>query len=477
MSDKISKRADNFSKWYLDVIREADLADQAPVRGCVVFKANGYSVWEAIQAELDLKFKNSGHRNVYFPLLIPESFLNKEKEHIAGFSPELAVVTHAGGKELEEALVVRPTSEAIFGHMYSKWIKSYRDLPLLYNQWCNVMRWELRPRFFLRTSEFLWQEGHTAHETLAEAEEETKKMLKIYHQFLVQDCLLPSYSGLKPAHEKFPGAYDTYTLEGVMQDGKALQLCTSHNLGQNFSKAFDIKFLSRENVQEYVWTTSWGLSTRVIGSIIMAHGDDNGVIFPPKIAPISAVIVPIGLGDDEKSIKYIDDIIDLLSETIPKFKIRLDENNHMRPGERFHIWEAQGVPIRIEVGPNEIESKTVTLVRRDNRAKTNVPISGLKAGYNKAIDEFSTAIFARALKLRDDMTVEVDSYEEFKEIMKTKGGFIYAHWDGTYETAEKIKNETKATIRVIPTELEAKPGVCILSGKPSARRVIFAQAY
>ncbi|MBL0691854.1 MAG: proline--tRNA ligase [SAR324 cluster bacterium] len=479
MAKKITTRAQNFSTWYQDVIDAADLADQSPVRGCVTFKPHGFAVWENVQQKLDRAFKETGHRNAYFPMLMPESFIKKEQEHIKGFSPELAVVTHAGGKKLDEPLVVRPTSEAIIGYMMAKWIKSYRDLPLLLNQWCNVIRWEMRPRIFLRTSEFLWQEGHTAHESKQEAEQETLQMLEIYRKFLVEDCLIPVFTGKKPAHEKFPGALTTHSLEALMQDGKALQAGTSHNLGQNFSKVFDIKYLNQENKQEHAWTTSWGVSTRVIGGLVMVHGDDDGVIFPPNIAPVKVVLVPIWHNDNEEGQvrTMLDDCFKSLTEFIDPWQIEIDNQHNLRPTERFFHWVRKGVPIRIVIGANEVKANQLSIVLRHNRQKISISPNEIKSCVKNAIKQINKELYERALKFRDENLTRTDDYQEFKKIIKNKGGFVYAHWDGTTETAEKIKNETKATIRVIPNELEIETGRCIITNKPSPRRVLFAGAY
>lgn len=478
MAKNITSKASNFSQWYQDVIFHGDLADQSPVRGCIVFKPNGFALWENIQAKLDQKFKETGHKNAYFPLLIPESFLQKEKDHIEGFAPELAVVTHAGGKKLEESLVIRPTSEAIIGSMYSKWIKSYRDLPVLINQWCSVMRWEMRPRAFLRTSEFLWQEGHTAHETAEEAEAEARKMLLIYRDFLEQDCLMPVLIGKKAEHEKFPGAAITYTLEALMQDGKALQAGTSHNLGQNFSKVFDIRYLARNNAHEYVWTTSWGMSTRVIGGIIMVHGDDDGIIMPPALAPTKVVLIPIWKNEQEKAaiLDYSDQVLAKLKGFLPAWQIEVDRQEQIRPAERFFQSIQKGVPLRLEIGKHELEQGVVVAVRRDNREKTTIALGSLEKSLTEIYQAMATALYQKALAYRDSHLYPVDSYQDFKAKIE-QGGFCFAHWDGTLETAMKIKEDTKATIRVIPENLAKEEGKCMLTGKKSPQRVIFAEAY
>ncbi len=479
MAKNIAPRSKNFPQWYLDVIAAGQLADHAPVKGCMVVRPDGYAIWEAMQQKLDSMFKETGHVNAYFPLLIPENFITKEAEHVEGFAPELAVVTQAGGKKLEEPLVIRPTSETMIGHMYSKWVQSYRDLPILINQWCNVMRWEKRTRLFLRTSEFLWQEGHTAHETAEEAQEETLQMLEVYRQFLEETCAVPVITGEKPEHEKFPGALTTYTLEAMMQDGKALQSGTSHNLGQNFAKACEIQYLNRDNQLDFVWTTSWGVSTRIIGGLIMTHGDDDGVIIPPRLAPTQVMIVPIFKSDDEKkaALDHADRIAGLLREKLGRLKVKIDDRENMRPGDKFFTWIQKGVPLRIEVGPKDVASEAGMIVRRDNREKLSCPVNGMTDKVVSILDTMQQDLFEKARSFQTENTYKVDTYEEFKKVIKDKGGFILAHWDGTRETAEKIQEETKASIRVIPMNGDREPGKCILTGNPSTQRVVFALAY
>ncbi len=479
MAKNIVPRSENFPQWYQDVIVAGQLADHAPVKGCMVVRPDGYAIWEAMQQSLDSMFKETGHVNAYFPMLIPESFITKEAEHVEGFAPELAVVTQAGGKELEERLVVRPTSETVIGHMYAKWIQSYRDLPILINQWCSVMRWEKRTRLFLRTSEFLWQEGHTAHETADEAQEETLLMLEVYRKFLEDVCAIPVITGEKPEHEKFPGAITTYTLEAMMQDKKALQSGTSHNLGQNFAKACEIQYLNRENEMDYAWTTSWGVSTRAIGGLIMTHGDDDGIIIPPRLAPIQVVIVPIFKNDEQKKavFDHVDRIADTLREKFGRFKIKVDDRENMRPGDKFFTWIQKGVPLRIEVGPKDVEKEAGMIVRRDNREKQSCHISEMIEKVDSLLESMQTDLYEKAKTFQKENTHSVDTYDEFKKVLSDKGGFILAHWDGTNETAEKIQEETKASIRVIPSNGSEEEGKCVVTGKPSKRRVAFALAY
>lgn len=479
MAKNITTREQNFSEWYQDVIKAGELADHSPVKGCMVIRPDGYGIWEQMQAKLDRRFKELGHVNAYFPLLIPESFILKEAEHVEGFAPELAVVTHAGGKDLEERLVVRPTSETIIGHMYSKWVQSYRDLPVLINQWANVMRWEMRTRLFLRTTEFLWQEGHTAHETHDEAQEETLKMLEVYRWFLEEVCAIPVIPGAKPAHEKFPGAETTYTVEAMMQDKKALQSATSHNLGQNFAKAFEIQYSDRDNQLQYCWTTSWGCTTRMIGALIMTHGDDDGLIVPPRLAPTQVVIVPIWKKEEEREavLAHAEKIKSALGEVLDPIKLKVDARDNLRPADRFFTWIQKGVPLRIEVGPKDVEKGGGMSVRRDNRAKEPVAVESMQTRIPEILEDIQSGLYQRALAFQKENTHQVDSYEEFKKLMKDGGGFVYAHWDGSTETAEKIQTETKATIRCIPEGSAEEPGQCMVTGKPSARRVIFAQAY
>ncbi|MCP4750337.1 MAG: proline--tRNA ligase [Proteobacteria bacterium] len=479
MAKNVTPREKNFPQWYQDVIAAGELADHAPVKGCMVIRPDGYGIWEAMQEKLDGMFKETGHVNAYFPLLIPESFITKEAEHVEGFAPELALVTQAGGKSLEEPLVIRPTSETVIGHMYAKWIQSYRDLPVLINQWCNVMRWEKRTRLFLRTSEFLWQEGHTAHETHEEAQEETLKMLEVYREFLEEICAIPVVTGEKPEHEKFPGAVKTYTLEAMMQDKKALQSGTSHNLGQNFAKACGIQFLNRSNQLDHAWTTSWGVSTRMIGGLIMTHGDDDGIIVPPRLAPIQVVIVPIYKSDEEKDkvLDHADNIAEILRDQLGKMKVKVDYRENMRPGDKFFTWIQKGVPLRIEVGPKDVDKKGGMVVRRDNREKTLCHIDEMADKVPQILENIQTSMFDKALQFQKENSQSVDTYDEFKETLEKKGGFIMAHWDGTRETAEKIQTETKATIRVISELEQTEPGQCMVTGNPSKQRVLFAVAY
>ena len=479
MAKNITPRAKNFPQWYQDVIAAGQLADHAPVKGCMVIRPDGFGIWESLQAHLDYRFKETGHVNAYFPLLIPESFMEKEAEHVEGFAPELAVVTKAGGKRLEEALVVRPTSETVIGYMYSKWLNSYRDLPILINQWANVMRWEKRTRLFLRTSEFLWQEGHTAHETPHEAQEETLKMLEIYRETLENLCAIPVIVGEKPDHDKFAGALKTYALEAMMQDKKALQSATSHNLGQNFSKAFGIDFLNRDNTLDFAWTTSWGLSTRVIGGIIMTHGDDDGILLPPKIAPTKVVVVPIFKSAEEKGhvFEHSDKIAALLKEKLGALCVKVDYRDNMKPGDKFFTWIQKGIPLRIEVGPKDVAHNGGILVRRDNRDKKACELPEMADATEDILDKIQDNLYKRAQKMQRENTYIVDSYAEFQSILNDKGGFMLAHWDGTVETAEKIQNETKASIRIVPQNEDASPGKCMVTGKPSRQRVVFAIAY
>ena len=479
MAKNITPRAENFPQWYQDVIQAGELADHSPVKGCMVIRPTGYAIWESMQAKLDRTFKELGHVNAYFPLLIPESFITKEAEHVEGFAPELAVVTHAGGKDLEERLVIRPTSETIIGHMYSKWVKSYRDLPLLINQWANVMRWEMRTRTFLRTTEFLWQEGHTAHETYEEAQEETTKMLEVYRDFLQDVCAIPVIAGEKPEHEKFPGAKATYTVEAMMQDQKALQAATSHNLGQNFAKAFEIQYLSRENKLELAWTTSWGCTTRMIGGVIMVHADDDGLITPPNLAPIKVVIIPLFKKEEEREAVYAhaDQIKEQLATKLDRLHIHIDGRDHLRPSDKFFNWAQKGVPMRIEVGPKDVAQNAGMTVRRDNRAKDAISLDEMAAKVPAILDDIQASLYQRALDNRAEHTHQVDSYDDFKKIINDGGGFIYAHWDGTKETADLVQEETKATIRCIPMDSKEEEGLCMVTGQPSKRRVLFAPSY
>ncbi|MCZ6556805.1 MAG: proline--tRNA ligase [SAR324 cluster bacterium] len=479
MAKNITPREENYSQWYLDVIAAGQLADHAPVKGCMVIRPTGYAVWEQMQGKLDRMFKETGHQNAYFPVLIPEHFIKKEAEHVEGFAPELAVVTHAGGKKLEENLVVRPTSETMVGYMYAQWIQSYRDLPVLINQWCNVMRWEMRTRLFLRTSEFLWQEGHTAHETEEEAEEETLRMLEIYRRFQEDDLAMPVLVGRKSEAEKFPGALRTYSVEAMMQDRRALQSGTSHNLGQNFARAFDIDYLARDNTRQLVHTTSWGCSTRMIGGLLMTHSDDDGLVLPPRIAPVKAVVIPLFRNDEEKSrvMPFAEQVRARLGEAVDPLHVRMDTREDMRPVDRFFHWMQQGVPLRIEVGPRDVEQQAAMFVRRDNREKKSVPLAALADEAKTLLDTMQSDLYNKAKDFREAHTHRVDSYGEFKAVLDDGGGFIEAHWNGSPEVEARIKEETKATIRVIPMEDDPEPGSCIVTGEPSPQRVVFAVAY
>ena len=479
MAKNITPRSDNYSQWYLDVIKAGQLADYAPVKGCMVIRPSGFAVWEAMQARLDRMFKETGHVNAYFPLLIPQEFLNREAEHVEGFSPECAMVTIGGGKELEEPLVIRPTSETVIGHMYAQWINSYRDLPVLINQWANVMRWEKRTRLFLRTSEFLWQEGHTAHETYEEAQEETLKMLEVYRSFQEDDLAIPVIPGQKSEAEKFPGALSTYTVEAMMQDGKALQSATSHNLGQNFAKAFEIQFLDRNNKQSLAWTTSWGSSTRMIGGLIMTHSDDDGLVLPPRIAPVAVALVPIFANDQERSqtLEFAEKIKQRLAEHLDHLRIQIDDRDNLRPGDKFFHWIQQGVPVRVEIGPRDVKQQSAMVARRDVRDKKLVPLDEIADHVMSLLQQIQRDLYKRALDFREANTRTAKSYGEFNEILEQEGGFIRAHWNGTREVEDLIKNETKATIRCIPLNDQAEAGKCILTGEHSKQEVIFAIAY
>ena len=479
MAKNITPRKENYSQWYLDVISAGKLADYAPVKGCMVIRPSGFAIWEAMQARLDRMFKETGHVNAYFPLLIPKHFMEKEAEHVEGFSPECAVVTHGGGKELEEPLMIRPTSETVIGHMYSQWIQSYRDLPVLINQWCNVLRWEMRTRLFLRTSEFLWQEGHTAHETEEEAQEETMRMLEIYRRFQEEDLAIPVIPGLKTESEKFPGAIATYCIEAMMQDGKALQAGTSHNLGQNFAKAFDITFLDRKNEQSHAWTTSWGVSTRMIGGLIMTHSDDDGLIIPPRIAPLQVVIIPIFTNDSERAETkaFAESIAERLHSRLDRLKVVIDHRDDLRPAEKFFHWLQQGIPVRIEVGPRDVPKQCGMVARRDVREKESVELESITAHVCDLLEKIQENLFQRALEFREQNTRRAKNYEEFCEIMKKEGGFVMAHWNGSPEVEAKIKGDTKATIRCIPLDPDPVPGKCMVTGEPSEREVVFAVAY
>ncbi len=477
-SERITKRSEDYSRWYTDVIGAAELADYSPVKGCMVIRPNGYAIWEKIQAGLDKMFKDTGHVNAYFPLFIPESFLQKEAEHVEGFAPECAIVTQGGGKKLEEPLVVRPTSETIIWSMYRKWIQSYRDLPILINQWANVVRWEMRTRLFLRTTEFLWQEGHTAHATLEEAEKETRQMLEVYKTFAEDYMAIPVIAGLKTEKEKFAGALRTYCIEAMMQDGKALQAGTSHNLGQNFAKAFDVKYLNEQGALDYVWATSWGVSTRLVGAVIMAHSDDNGLVLPPKLAPLPVVLVPIWRKDEEKAL-VMERANQLVAEWRGKFNFKVDDRDNYRPGYKFNEWEKRGVPIRIELGPKDVQSGNVVLVRRDTGEKRVAPQVDLTQEILRTLEQIQASLYQRALAFRERNTREIDDYEQFKQQIDdpAQAKFFWAHWCGEREAEERLQEETKATIRCIPLDGKPEAGKCLITGKPSTQRVLVARAY
>jgi prolyl-tRNA synthetase len=490
MSKGITSKNEDYSQWYNDIVIKADLAEHSSVKGCMVIKPYGYSIWEKIQAVLDQKFKDTGHSNAYFPLFIPKSFFSKEASHVEGFATECAVVTHYRLKndgngnmvvdetaKLEEELIVRPTSETIIWNTYKGWIQSYRDLPLLINQWANVVRWEMRTRLFLRTTEFLWQEGHTAHATADEAIAETKQMLEVYADFAENWMAVPVVKGVKTPNERFAGALDTYCIEALMQDGKALQAGTSHFLGQNFAKAFDVKFTNKEGKIEHVWATSWGVSTRLMGALIMAHSDDAGLVLPPKLAPIQVVIVPIYRNDEELA-----KISSFVDELKPKLKglgisVKYDDRDTQRPGFKFAEYELKGVPVRLAIGGRDMDNGTVELARRDTREKQTVPQEGLDIYIAQLLEDIQSNIYNKAFNFREEHITKADSYDEFRELLDGKAGFISAHWDGTPETEQKIKEETKATIRCVPLDNVLENGICIYSGKPSIQRVLFARAY
>ena len=471
---KITKRSADYSRWYTDIVQRAQLADYAPVKGCMVIKPHGYAIWEKMQAALDGMFKETGHSNAYFPLFIPESFLKKEAEHVEGFAPECAVVTHGGGKKLEESLYVRPTSETIIWSMYKKWIQSYRDLPLLYNQWCNVVRWEMRTRLFLRTTEFLWQEGHTAHATKEEAVEETMQMLGVYQRFAEEWMAMSIVPGEKTAQERFAGAVQTFSIEAMMQDKKALQSGTSHFLGQNFAKAFDVTYQTPDGQLEYVYATSWGVSTRLIGALIMSHSDDQGLVLPPKLAPIQVAIVPIWKSDEERS-KVLEVANRVNDQLKADFAVKLDDRDTQSAGWKFNEYELMGVPVRIEIGPRDVEKGSVVVVRRDNREKTFVPQTGVHDEVKAILDDLQKSLLEKSKEFREENTHPIDTYDDFKA--RIDEGFLDCHWceDDACETA--IAEETKATIRCVPLAREQEQGECIYCGKPSLGRVLFARAY
>ena len=490
MAKAIPSRSENYSEWYNELIKKADLAENSAVRGCMVIKPYGFSIWEKMQRALDDMFKETGHSNAYFPLFIPKSFLSKEASHVAGFAKECAVVTHYRLKnaedgsgiivdpdaKLEEELIVRPTSETVIWSTYKNWIQSYRDLPLLINQWANVVRWEMRTRIFLRTTEFLWQEGHTAHATSEEAQAETSQMLDVYAQFAEEWMALPVIKGAKTANERFAGAEDTLCIEAMMQDGKALQAGTSHFLGQNFAKAFDVQFLTKQNQLDYVWGTSWGVSTRLMGALIMAHSDDDGLVLPPKLAPIQVVIVPIYRTDEQ--LEQLSAKIKPLVQELKKagISVKYDDSDANKPGWKFAEYELRGVPVRLAMGGRDLENGTVEIARRDLKTKETVPFEGLTERIKALLDDIQQTIYNKAKAFRHENTFRVDTFEQFQEQIE-KGGFLLAHWDGTSETEEAIKEATKATIRCIPFDQEAEEGVCVFSGKPSKGRVVFARAY
>jgi prolyl-tRNA synthetase len=475
-NDKLPSRSDNFSEWYNQLVLKAELADYAPVRGCMVVRPYGWTLWENIQQGLDRRFKETGHVNAAFPLFIPMSFLEKEKEHVEGFSPELAVVTIGGGDKLEEPLIVRPTSETIVGYMYAKWIKSYRDLPILINQWGNVVRWEMRTKLFLRTLEFYWQEGHTAHATAQEADEETLQMLNIYADFAKNDAAVPVIPGQKSEREKFAGAVRSYTIEGMMGDTRALQSGTSHFLGQNFAKAFDIQFLDWNNELQHVWTTSWGLSTRFVGAIIMTHGDDQGLILPPKLAPIQVVIVPIFKSPDEKS--KVMATVERVRNELKDFRVHVDDRTEVTPGFKFNDWEMRGVPLRIEIGPRDVENKKAAFARRDipgRAGKSFIPQEQLHAQVEEALQTIQVALYERALAFREANTHDPKDYDELRQVVKD--GWALSWWCGSDECELKVKEDTKATTRCIPLDQPEGEGVCVVCNRPAKKKVYFARAY
>jgi len=491
MAKDFPTREENYAQWYNDLVIKADLAENSAVRGSMVIKPYGYAIWEKMQAGLDKMFKDTGHVNAYFPLFIPKSFFSKEASHVEGFAKECAVVTHyrlkndPNGKgvvvdedaKLEEELIVRPTSETIIWDTYRKWIQSYRDLPLLVNQWANVVRWEMRTRLFLRTAEFLWQEGHTAHATREEAVEETEKILDVYKRFVEEWMGVPVLQGVKSANERFAGAVETYCIEALMQDGKALQAGTSHFLGQNFAKAFDVKFLSKENKLEHVWATSWGVSTRLIGALIMAHSDDKGLVLPPKLAPFQVVIVPIYRKAEQ--LAEISAVVFKIKDKLEAkgISVKYDDRDTYKPGWKFSEYEFKGVPVRLAIGPRDLENNTIEVARRDTLEKEILQQEDIENKIANLLEQIQKNLYQKALSFREDNTYYVNTWDEFKDVIENKGGFVYAHWDGTSETEEKIKEETKATIRTIPLDGKKEEGLCIYSGKPSYQRVVFAKAY
>ncbi|MEM9857055.1 MAG: proline--tRNA ligase [Bacteroidota bacterium] len=491
MAKSLPKRSEDYSLWYNEIVKRADLAEHSAVRGCMVIKPYGYSIWEKMQAEIDKMFKETGHTNAYFPLFVPKSYMSREADHVEGFAKECAVVTHYRLKnaddgsgvivdpeaKLEEELIVRPTSETVIWNTYKTWIQSYRDLPILVNQWANVVRWEMRTRLFLRTAEFLWQEGHTAHATEKEAVDETKQMLNVYAEFAERFMAMPVVKGVKTESERFPGAVDTYCIEALMQDGKALQSGTSHFLGQNFAKAFDVRFAGKDGKEDFVWGTSWGVSTRLMGALIMAHSDDEGLVLPPKLAPIQVVIVPIFKTDEQLS--AIRSVAQQIGEELKEngISVKFDDRDTQSPGWKFAEYELKGIPIRVAIGPRDIENGTIEIARRDTKEKKTYALGEAGKTIKSLLSEIQANIYERALNFRKGHTTKVNTYEEFKNTLDDKGGFVLAHWDGTAETEEKVKNETKATIRCIPLNQKKEDGTCIYSGKPSSGRVVFARAY
>lgn len=477
MSKGITSKESDYSAWYNDIILKAELADYAPVKGCMVIRPHGYAIWEKIQSALDNMFKETGHENAYFPLLIPESFIHKEAEHIEGFSPELAVVTHAGGKKLEESLILRPTSETVIWSMYKNWIQSYRDLPLLINQWANVIRWEMRTRLFLRTTEFLWQEGHTAHATSKEAEEETLKMLEVYRTFAKEFMAISVLTGKKTDSQKFAGAVDTYAIEAMMGDKRALQLGTSHYLGQNFAKAFEVTFQNEDNVEEFVYATSWGVSTRLIGGLVMTHSDDKGLVLPPKLSPFETIIIPIWKTSEEESVVrlFVDKLTGILKSNGVSYKV--DDRSNVSPGWKFNEWELKGIPLRIEVGPRDVKESNIVAVRRDDSVKESIPLEGFGEQSRKILDDIQNRLFLRAKTFREENTSKIESYDEFKEYIASNKGFALSYWCGSSECEGDIQGETKATIRVVPFEQTGDIGKCVKCGKESTTEVVFAKAY
>lgn len=491
MAKELPARSDDYSLWYNELVKKADLAEHSDIRGCMIIKPYGFSIWEKMQQALDKMFKDTGHVNAYFPLFVPKSYLAREADHVEGFAKECAVVTHYRLKnaedgsgvivdpdaKLEEELIVRPTSETVIWNTYKKWIQSYRDLPILINQWANVVRWEMRTRLFLRTAEFLWQEGHTAHATADEAVKETLQMLNVYAEFAEKYMAMPVYKGRKSEGEKFPGAIDTYCIEAMMQDGKALQAGTSHFLGQNFARAFDVQFSGKDGKLEHVWGTSWGVSTRLIGALILAHSDDDGLVLPPALAPVHVVIVPIFKNEEELSAiaSRVDEIAPSLRQR--GYTVKFDDRDTHKPGFKFAEHEMKGVPVRLAIGPRDLENGTVEVARRDTREKRVIKIEEVASVIPALLDDIQSSIYAKALKFRNEKTTRVDTYEEMIKTLDEKGGFVFAHWDGTAETETLIKEETKATIRCIPLDGEEEEGKCVYSGKPSRRRVLFARAY